>query len=118
MQVIRILTDGNSGSRACCAWTWRRDGQRPSSSLFSCKNVIYATGGPAGMYADSVYPRRPLRRHRRSHLEAGVRGKNLTEWQYGLASVQPRWNVSGTYMQVLPPLCSTDAQTDRTSGNS
>jgi len=41
-------------------------------------------------------------------LEAGVTGKNLTEWQYGLASVKPRWNVSGTYMQVLPCFISTD----------
>ena len=42
-------------------------------------------------------------------LEAGARGKNLTEWQYGLASVAPRWNVSGTYMQVLPRVYSAAA---------
>jgi succinate dehydrogenase/fumarate reductase flavoprotein subunit len=42
-------------------------------------------------------------------LEAGVMGRNLTEWQYGLASVKPKWNVSGTYMQVLPRFISTDA---------
>ena len=24
--------------------------------LFHCKNVVWATGGPAGIYADSVYP--------------------------------------------------------------
>ena len=74
-----------------------------------CSNVIWATGGPAGIYADSAFPK--------GHsgmtgvlLEAGARGKNLTEWQYGLASVSPRWNVSGTYMQVLPRLVSTDAE--------
>lgn len=43
-------------------------------------------------------------------FEAGAAGKNVTEWQYGLASVNPRWNVSGTYMQVLPRFVSTDAQ--------
>ena len=39
---------------------------------------------------------------------AGALGRNLTEWQYGLASVHPRWNVSGTYMQVLPRFFSVD----------
>lgn len=42
-------------------------------------------------------------------LEAGAWGRNLTEWQYGLASLRPRWNVSGSYMQVLPRFLSTDA---------
>src|SRR5699024_11817131 len=40
----------------------------------------------------------------------GVRGKNLTEWQFGLASIKPRWNVSGSYMQVIPRFVSTDAE--------
>lgn len=75
-----------------------------------CTNVIWATGGPAGMYADSVYPQ--------GHygatgvpLEAGALGKNLTEWQYGMASLRPRWNVSGSYMQVLPRFYSLDPVT-------
>lgn len=76
--------------------------------LIWCKNLILAMGGPAGMYHDSVYP---LSQTGSSGLafEAGVKGKNLTEWQFGLASLNPRWNVSGTYMQVLPTFLSTDA---------
>lgn len=76
-------------------------------TVFACKNIIYATGGPAGMYADSVYP---SCHHGSSGVAfaAGVKGQNLTEWQYGLASVEPRWNVSGTYMQVLPRFVSVD----------
>ena len=58
------------------------------------------------MYADSVYPFSQYGATGLA-LEAGARGKNLTEWQYGLASVAPRWNVSGTYMQVLPRVFST-----------
>ena len=60
------------------------------------------------MYQDSVYPHG---HYGASGLafEAGVRGKNLTEWQFGLSSLKPRWNVSGTYMQVLPRFISTDA---------
>lgn len=75
--------------------------------LFEAKNTVTATGGPAGIYADTVYPLG----HAGSSgvaFEAGVYGKNLTEWQYGLASVMPRWNVSGTYMQVLPRFVSVD----------
>ena len=41
-------------------------------------------------------------------FEAGAIGKNLTEWQFGIASIHPRWNVSGTYMQVLPRFVSTN----------
>ena len=36
--------------------------------------------------------------------------QSMTEWQYGLASVSPRWNVSGTYMQVLPRFVSVDVE--------
>ena len=77
--------------------------------LFGFENVILATGGPAGMYLDSVYPEC----HNGATglaFEAGAMGKNLTEWQYGIASVSPRWNVSGTYMQVLPRIVSVDSE--------
>ncbi|MFI3226096.1 MAG: FAD-binding protein [Clostridia bacterium] len=76
--------------------------------IINCTNVVFATGGPAGMYADSVFPFGHFGATGLA-FEAGVLGKNLTEWQFGLASVKPRWNVSGTYMQVLPKFVSTDA---------
>lgn len=104
-QVIRVLSDGHQVYGLLCLNAVAQS-EEDRFVLVRCKNVVYATGGPAGMYADSVYPF--------SHygatglaLEAGVMGKNLTEWQYGLASVKPRWNVSGTYMQVLPRVFST-----------
>lgn len=74
---------------------------------FRCGQVILATGGPAGIYADTVYPVG----HTGSTglaLAAGAAAQNLTEWQNGLASLHPRWNVSGTYLQVLPRLYATD----------
>ncbi len=76
--------------------------------LLRCTNLVYATGGPAGMYADSVYPHGQWGATGAA-LRAGVGGKNLTEWQFGLGSVRPRWNVSGTYLQVIPRFISTDA---------
>lgn len=100
-QVIKILTSGGSVSGLLCL------DESNNYTLFSCSNVIYATGVPAGVYSESVYP---LGHYGASGIafEAGVRGKNLTEWQFGLASLHPRWNVSGTYMQVLPKFVSTD----------
>lgn len=74
---------------------------------FSCRNVVVATGGPAIIYRDSVYPVS----HTGSSsllLEAGVRFANAAEWQYGIASTKFRWNLSGTYQQVLPRYYSVD----------
>lgn len=75
-------------------------------SIFLCNQLIIATGGPAGIYAQSVFP---SSQHGSTGilLAAGLRGKNLTEWQFGMSSLNPRWNVSGSYMQVLPRFYST-----------
>lgn len=74
---------------------------------FRCCDIIMATGGPAGIYADSVYPKC---HHGATGLaiDAGAKMQNLALWQYGLGSTNPRWNVSGTYMQVLPRFVSID----------
>lgn len=105
-QMIRILTDHNRVYGVVCL-KLSSASQEPVLALFHCKNLILATGGPAGLYADSVYP---ASQHGASGIAfaAGVRGKNLTEWQYGIASVHPRWNVSGTYMQSLPRFYSVN----------
>ena len=106
-QVIKVLSkNGTVCGLLCLNVTAQDDADR--FVLIRCKNVVYATGGPAGMYADSVYPFSQYGATGLA-LEAGAKGKNLTEWQYGLASVAPRWNVSGTYMQVLPRVFSTAA---------
>jgi len=107
--VIKILTHGKKITGLLCLNLANPTDKNERFVAFSCKNVIYATGGPAGMYADSVYP---FGQYGATGIafEAGVMGKNLTEWQYGLASVKPRWNVSGTYMQVLPKFISTDSK--------
>jgi succinate dehydrogenase/fumarate reductase flavoprotein subunit len=46
--------------------------------LFNCKNIIYATGGPAGMYLTSVYPESQTGASGIA-FEAGAAGVNLTE---------------------------------------
>jgi succinate dehydrogenase/fumarate reductase flavoprotein subunit len=107
-QVIKIFTAGAKVCGLLCLNLQNTADRTRRFTAFVCKNIVYATGGPAGMYADSVYP---LGHYGATGLafEAGVAGKNLTEWQYGLASLKPRWNVSGSYMQVLPQFISTDA---------
>ncbi|MCL2463146.1 MAG: FAD-binding protein [Defluviitaleaceae bacterium] len=76
-------------------------------TVVRARQVILATGGPAGCYARSVYPESQTGMSGMA-LEAGAEGANLQEWQYGLASLKFRWNVSGTYQQVLPRYISVD----------
>jgi succinate dehydrogenase/fumarate reductase flavoprotein subunit len=76
--------------------------------LVRATSVVLASGGPAGMYARSVFPHGQWGASGAAY-RAGAWGHNLTEWQFGLASIAPRWNVSGTYMQVLPTFISTNA---------
>ena len=74
--------------------------------LFNCRNVVFGTGGPGGMYRSSVYPEGQVGSIGIA-LEAGAVAQNLTESQFGLSSLRPRWNVSGTYQQVIPAYVST-----------
>lgn len=101
-QAIRILTENRKVRGLLCL---NRD--TCEFEIFVCQNIILATGAPAGMYARSAYPLGHFGAAGMA-FEAGAIGKNLTEWQFGIASIKPRWNVSGTYMQVLPQFISTD----------
>ena len=105
MQVIRILTEGDQFFGLLCL-DLSSPGDPGGALSPLTANVIYATGGPAGIYADSSYPSRSSA-PRESPLKQGS-GKKPDRWQYWLASLSPRWNVSGTYMQVLPRFISTD----------
>jgi succinate dehydrogenase/fumarate reductase flavoprotein subunit len=80
----------------------------PRFGLFNAVNVILGTGGPGGLYADSVYPAEQTGSIGLA-LRIGAVAQNLTESQYGLASIGVRWNVSGSYQQVVPRYVSTDA---------
>jgi succinate dehydrogenase/fumarate reductase flavoprotein subunit len=77
-------------------------------ALFNAVNVVFGTGGPGGMYLDSVYPIEQTGSIGLA-LRAGAIAHNLTESQFGLASISVRWNVSGSYQQVVPRYVSTHA---------
>ncbi len=101
---LLILGEGDD-RRTCGAVALREDG---SLEAYAAENVVFAVGGPGGLYKTSVYPE--------VHtgaigvgLMAGAAAQNLPESQYGMASIKFRWNVSGTYMQVIPRFISTAA---------
>ncbi|MHC4176540.1 MAG: FAD-binding protein, partial [Planctomycetota bacterium] len=104
--VVQLLTVGEGDDkRAAGAVLVTEDG---TLEAVGAENVVFATGGPGGLYKTSVYPQ--------VHtggiglaLVAGALAQNLPESQYGMASIKFRWNVSGTYMQVIPRFISTAA---------
>lgn len=77
--------------------------------LFLANNIILATGGPASIYRNRVYPASQTGMSSLA-MDAGAWCENLEEWQYGLASFEFRWNLSGTYQQVLPRYVSVDSE--------
>lgn len=101
MQAIRLLTRENRVEGVLCVDRNKAFAQNHGLTLFACRQIILATGGPAGVYAASVYPESQTGGSGLA-LMAGAKAANLQEWQYGLASLKFRWNVSGTYQQVLP----------------
>lgn len=111
-RVIRILKEDTEGqARATGLVTLcpqERTKQNPlGMCVFLTGAIVYAVGGPSAIYADTVYP--PSQTSALGvAFEAGAAGANLTESQYGLASTKFRWNLSGTYQQVIPRYFSTN----------
>lgn len=106
-QVIKLLTE-TDGDELVVSGLLALDKKACVSRLssdsyvaFSVVNVIWATGGDAGMYESSVYPISQTG-GMGVLFDAGAKAKNLTESQFGIASVQYRWNLSGTYQQCIP----------------
>lgn len=99
---FQILTDENGVCGLLCL-----DRRTRSPLVIRCADLILATGGPAGIYAHRVYPESQFGMSGMA-FEAGCTGANLHRWQYGLASVGFRWNVSGSYQQAIPRYVSVD----------
>jgi len=78
-----------------------------SIKIFQAKNIILATGGPAALYKYSVYPKSQWGGMSLA-IKAGCKFQNLTESQFGLASIKFRWNLSGSYQQAIPRYFSLD----------
>ncbi|MBR7162094.1 MAG: FAD-binding protein [Clostridia bacterium] len=107
-RVIKILTENGEARGFLTICPFEADEENPFGlCLFSAGAILYAVGGPSAIYADTVYPPSQTCSLGAAFV-AGAEGANLTESQYGLASVKFRWNLSGTYQQVLPRYISTD----------
>ncbi len=108
-QVIELLTEDceEKRVRGVLAINSKEQDAKKAFTVFSADNVVYATGGEAGMYETSVYPVSQTG-GMGTAFRAGARGKNLTESQYGIASIKFRWNLSGTFQQVIPRYVSTN----------
>jgi len=103
-QIIKIVTKDN---KVVGCIGLQADDNGYELVAIKANNVVVATGGPSSIYFDSVYPCS----HTGSSgimIDANVKLANMDHWQYGLASTDFRWNVSGTYMQVLPRFISID----------
>lgn len=108
-QVIELLTQDEAAGprvRGLLALNLNAASEDGRYAVFNAENIVYAVGGEAGMYKTSVYPISQTG-GMGTALRAGARGKNMTESQYGMASIKFRWNLSGTYQQVLPCYVST-----------
>ena len=116
--VVQLITD--SGQRSAISGQQEPGSDEPcramgavalgpdgSIEVYAAENVIFAVGGPGGLYKTSVYPEVHTGAIGLA-LMAGAKAQSLPESQYGLASTAFRWNVSGTYMQVVPRFVSTD----------
>ncbi len=98
----RVITGQEGVQGLLCLDTFQQDWL-----LIRCAHVVLCTGGPAAIYHASVYPVSQFGMSGMAFL-AGAEGENLDRWQYGLASVKFRWNVSGSYQQVMPRYVSVE----------
>jgi len=107
-RAVKVLTDGDTVSGILCISEKEATAENPAGlSVFLAGAVIWATGGPSAVYYGSVYPE-SQNCSLGAPLAAGVTASNLTESQYGIASVKFRWNLSGSYQQVIPRYVSVD----------
>ena len=101
-QVVKIVTDGKHAAGVIVLNTLTN-----TFESVAARNVIVASGAPACIYENSVYPE--LQHGMTGILiDSGARLCNYSQWQYGLSSVDFRWNVSGSFMQVVPRFVSVD----------
>lgn len=112
-EIVRLLTttvDGVERISGALAIDQERRASNHGFIVIRCHSLVLANGGPGELYRDSVYP---------AHcygglglaIEAGITLTNLSESQFGIGTRRTEfpWNLSGTYVQVMPYVFSRDA---------
>ncbi|WP_058912544.1 FAD-binding protein [Entomohabitans teleogrylli] len=111
--VIKLLRQRNDDGTERVAGAILATGSRRHNpwglALVTAPNVVLATGGPGELYRDSVYPKKCFGSLGLA-LEEGLTLTNLTESQFGIGTPRSAfpWNLSGTYVQVIPYIYSVD----------
>ena len=106
LQAVRLVTKDNRVHGVLALDTSRLHDDF-GLTLIRAPFVVLCTGGPALAYDSVVYPESQSGGTGMA-LSAGAEACNLNQWQYGLASTSFRWNLSGSYQQVLPRYVSVD----------
>jgi len=112
---VKVLTEGaGDQTRVVGVLTIRpaapTDTNPYGLALFQCAATVIAAGGPGELYRDSVFPNGCFGTLGLA-LEAGLELVNITESQFGISTRREGfpWNLSGTYVQVIPHIYSVDA---------
>ena len=107
-RAVRVLTENGHARGVVCLSAEEITADNPAGlTVFLADAVIWATGGPSALYYSSVYPE-SQNCSLGAPLLAGASAVNLTESQYGIASVPFRWNLSGSFQQAIPRYVSVD----------
>lgn len=108
--VIKVLKDGHGAAGVLAIRPKEATDVNPYGLvLYPCTALVFAAGGPGEMYRDSVFPNGCFGTLGLA-LEAGLELTNITESQFGIGTRREGfpWNLSGTYVQVIPHIYSVD----------
>ncbi|WP_299655486.1 FAD-binding protein [uncultured Tateyamaria sp.] len=112
---VKVLTEGQGDhARVVGVLTIRPKASSKANpyglALFQCAALVFAAGGPGELYRDSVFPNGCFGTLGVA-LETGLELVNITESQFGIGTRREGfpWNLSGTYVQVIPHIFSRDA---------
>ncbi|GGX41035.1 oxidoreductase [Tateyamaria omphalii] len=111
---VKVLTDGYGDQAQVTGVLTIRPKARTETNplglaLFQCAALVFAAGGPGELYRDSVFPNGCFGTLGLA-LETGLELVNITESQFGIGTRREGfpWNLSGTYVQVIPHIYSVD----------
>lgn len=111
---VKVLTHGRGDqSRVVGVLTIRPKAMTDTNpygmTLFQSASLVFAAGGPGELYRDSVFPNGCFGTLGLA-LETGLELVNITESQFGIGTRREGfpWNLSGTYVQVIPHIYSVD----------
>ncbi|MDV5358163.1 FAD-binding protein [Enterobacter asburiae] len=110
---LRLLRKNDeTGGERCAGLVVSTGGRSHNANglgVILAPNVVLATGGPGEMYRDSVYPKKCFGSLGLA-LEEGLSLSNIIESQFGIGTPRTAfpWNLSGTYVQVMPYIYSQD----------